>query len=96
MNIYLIIIEGKYDAIDNDDFSCYSYYIIKFSSFPYTLQEDLSIDKKVIYSGEMVWEGTNFLPVNIDSHYYVLQRTKSINTSFSLKKIINGNVNVIC
>ena len=29
MNMYLIIMEGKYGAIDYDDSSCHSYYIIK-------------------------------------------------------------------
>ena len=41
-------------AIDADDYSCHGYYIIKFSSSPYTLQEDLSIDGQVISSGEML------------------------------------------
>ena len=54
VNMSLIIMEGKYCAIDTDDSSCHGYYIIKFSSSPYTLQEDLIIDGQVIYSGEMV------------------------------------------
>ena len=32
MNMYLIIMEGKYGAIDNGDSSCHGYHIIKFSS----------------------------------------------------------------
>ena len=48
MNMSLIITEGKYGAIDTDDSSCHSYDIIKFSSSPYTLQSDLSIDGQVI------------------------------------------------
>ena len=50
-NISLFIIEGKYGAIDNDDSLCHGYYIIKFSSYQYTLQSDLSIDWQVISSG---------------------------------------------
>ena len=88
--------EGKYVAIDNDDSSCNGYYIIKFSSYKYTLKTYLSIYEEVIYSGEIVCEGTYFFPININNHYYVLQITESINTIFSLRKIINGNVNVIC
>ena len=30
MNMYLIIMEVKYGAIDNDDSSCHVYYTIKF------------------------------------------------------------------
>ena len=92
----MVIIGEKYGDIDADDSSCHGYYIIKFSSYPYTLQAELFIDEKVIYSGEIVCEGTYLFPVNINSCYYVLQITKSINTIFSLTTIINGNVNVIC
>ena len=88
--------EGKYGAIDTDDYSCHGYHIINFSSFTHTLQEDLNIDGQVISSGEMVCEGNHFFPININSHYYVLQITKSINTIVSLRKIINGYIKVIC
>ena len=56
----LIIMEGKYGAIDTYDSPCHGYYIISFSSSPYTLQTDLYIDGQVISSGEMVCEGTFF------------------------------------
>ena len=58
MNMSLLIMEGDYGYIDADDYSCYDYYIIKISSFPYTLQADLSIDGQVISYGEMLHEGT--------------------------------------
>ena len=48
VNISFIIMEDEYGVIDTDDSSCHGYYIINFSSFPYTLQADLSIDGKVI------------------------------------------------
>ena len=49
MNIYLIPMEGKYDAIDTDDYSFCGYYNIKFYPLPYTLQVDLSIYGQVIF-----------------------------------------------
>ena len=66
------------------------------SSSRYTLQADLIIYVQIIYSREMVCEGQYLFPINTNSHYYILQKYKSINTFFSLLKIINGNVNVIC
>ena len=93
--MYLIITEGKYVAIDTDNSSCHGYYITKFSSSPYTLQADLSIDGKFISSGEIVCGGNYFFSISINSHYYVLQKTKSINNFFSLRTMINGNVKVI-
>ena len=96
MNMSLIIMEGNCVAIDTNDSSCRGYYIIKFSSSLYTLQVYLSIDGQFISSGEIVCEGTYFVPVNINYHYFVLKIIKSINTIVSLRTIINGNVNVIC
>ena len=51
MNMYLIIPNGNYGAIDADNSSCHGYYIIRFSSSLYTLQSELNIDGQVISSG---------------------------------------------
>ena len=51
VNMSLITSKGKYDAIDADHTSCHGYYIIIFSSPPYTLQEGLNIYGQVISSG---------------------------------------------
>ena len=63
MNMSLIIMEGKYGAIDTYKYSCHGYYIIKLSSYPYTLQADLSIDGQVISSGKIVCEGNYLFPI---------------------------------
>ena len=96
MNMSLVITKGKYGDIDTDDYSCHGYYIIKFFSSLYTLQADLIIDGQIISYGEVVCEGTDLFPINVNYNYYDLQRTKFINTIASLSKIINGNGNVIC
>ena len=41
----------------------------------------------------MVCEGTYFFPININSHYHVLQK-KFNNRTVCLKTIINGYINV--
>ena len=51
MNISLIISKINYGAIDADDTSFQGYYITRFSSSPYKLQEDLNIYAQVIYCG---------------------------------------------
>ena len=68
--MYLIIIEREYGAIDTDDDLYYGYYIIKFSSFPFTLQADWSIELQVVLSSETVCKGTYLFPININSHCY--------------------------
>ena len=60
LNMYLIIMEGNYGAIDADDSSCHGYYIINLSSYQDTLQSYLIIDGQVISYSEMVSEGTCF------------------------------------
>ena len=47
MNMSLIIFKGNYGAIYADNSTCHGYYIIKFYSSPYTLQEEFSIDGQV-------------------------------------------------
>ena len=42
----------------------------------------------------MVCEGNYYFPINISSHYYVYPKNKSNKTIVSMRKIINGNVNV--
>ena len=69
MSMSLIIMEGKYSGIGADDSSFNGYYVIKFASYTYTLQSDLSIDGEVISSSEMVREGSYLLPININSSY---------------------------
>ena len=75
MNISLIISKLNYGAIDANDTSCKGYYIIRFYSSPYTLQEELNIYGQVIYYGEMVWEGTYFPPITTNYHYYYSKKT---------------------
>ena len=93
MNVYLIIMEGNCGAVNVDDSMFHGYYITRFSSSPYTLQVEFSIDGQIVFSGEMVCEG-DFL-ININSHYYSSPKNKSNNTIVSLRKIINGDINVI-
>ena len=78
MNMYVIIIEGNYDAIDAVDSTCHGYYIIKFSSCSFTLQSDLNIDGQVMSSGVMVFEGTYYFPININYYYYVSPKINTI------------------
>ena len=74
MKTYLIFMEVKYGAIDVDNYSCHGCYIIKFPSFPYTLQAYLIIGGKVISPVKLVCEWTYFFAINTNYNYYVLQK----------------------
>ena len=54
MNMYLIVFEGNYSAIDTDDSSCHGYYIMKFYSSLYKLQTDLSMNSQVVSSVKII------------------------------------------
>ena len=82
MNMHLIIMEGKYGEIDTNNSSCHGYYIIKFSTKPYTLEVDLSIDVQVVSAGNILCDGTYFFPIIINSHYYALQKTNPLTQLF--------------
>ena len=60
MNMSLIITEGNYGAIGADGSTCHGKYIIKISSYQYTLQSDLSSYGQDISYGEMVCEQNVF------------------------------------
>ena len=94
MDIYLIINEVNYGDIDDDDYACHDYYIIRFSLYAYTLQVYLIIDGQVISSGKILYKGTYYFPININDHDYFSPKNKSNNTIAYLRKIINVNVNV--
>ena len=74
MNMSLTIIEGKYGAIDTDDYLCRCYFIIKFYSLTYTFKAYLSIDGQVISSSKIVCEENYLFQINIKSHYYVYKK----------------------
>ena len=67
----LIIMEVSYGTIDSDGSTCHSYYIIIFSSYPYTLQADFIIYGQVTSSGKILCERNLFFSINISSRYYV-------------------------
>ena len=95
MNVSLIIMEGNYGSIDANYYIFHGYYIIKFSSSPYTLQADLSIDFRVISSGEMVCEENYIFSINMNSRYYVFKKINLMKKIISLSTIIESNVNII-
>ena len=54
MNMSLIILEVNYCDIDVDHYTCYGYFIFRFSSYLYNLKVDLSIYRQASYFGEIV------------------------------------------
>ena len=93
-NMPLVIFEQKFGAIDAEDSSCHGCFVTNFSFTDYTIQEDLNIDRLLIYSVEIFCEGTHFCPTNVKSHYYASSNIDNNRTIVSLWEVINGDVNV--
>ena len=64
----LVISKVTFGTIDAEDTSFHGYYIIKFTSDPYNLQEDFNIYGQVTASVEIVFEGTYYFPIITNSH----------------------------
>ena len=65
------------------------------SSLPYTVQADFIIDGQVISSGKNHVKGFIYFQ-SVLVFIIMFYQNKSINTIFSLRTIINDNVNIIC
>ena len=95
-NMLLIFSKETCVSVVDDDTSWYGYYLIVFSSSPFTLQWDLNIFGQVISSDEMVCEGYYLPPIIINYNYCASSTNKTNNTVIPLRKIINGGVSARC
>ena len=94
-NISLINSKGNYGAIDADDTSCHGYYIIIFPHIYIPFKKNLIYMEKSFHMKKLC-KGTYFPPITINSNYCVSSSNKANNTTISLRKIINGNINFKC
>ena len=95
MNMSLTIIELIFDAIDKWwlFMSCLLYHqVLWICIYPSSRLQYWLISYFI--RRFCLWEDL-FFSINNNYHYYVLQENKSINTIVYLRKIINGNVNVL-
>ena len=73
-NAALVIKVGSISAIDADDRHPNGYNMFEFTSSPYDLEENKTIDVQVIYSGELVSNVMYFSPAISHSTWYVTPR----------------------
>ena len=81
-------------TIDTDSRKYHGYSMVEFSSSPYTLQENKTIDDKVIESGELVSNGRYFNTAIAHSIRYVNKRYGNIETIISLGTILKSDISV--
>ena len=69
-NIASLVESGTYGAINTTDASTNVFYVIMFTSGAYTLQENKTIDGKIITAGELVVKAQYLFSMQIDTNWY--------------------------
>ena len=65
-----LVESGKYGAINTTDTSTYGFYGIMFTSGAYTLQENTTIDGKILIAGELVVNAKCICSMQVDTNWY--------------------------
>ena len=65
-----LVKSGKYGAINTTDTSTNGFYVIIFTSGAYTLQENTTIDGKILIFGELVVNAKYLCSMQVDTNWY--------------------------
>ena len=68
-----LVESGKYGTINTNDTTTYGFYGIMFSSEAYTLQDNTTIDGKIITASELVLKVQYLCSVQVDTNWYLGQ-----------------------
>ena len=71
-----LVESGTYGAINTTDTPTNGFYVIMFTSGAYTLQENTTIDGKIITAGELVVKAQYLCSMQIDTNWYWNQQPK--------------------
>ena len=69
-NMAYLVESGKYGSINKTGTSTNGFYVIMFTSGAYTLQENTTIDGKIITAGELVVNAKYLCSMQIDTNWY--------------------------
>ena len=75
-NLASLVESGKYGAKNTTDTSTNGFYVIMFTSGAYTLQENTTIDGKILIAGELVVNAKYLCSMQIDTNWYWNQQPK--------------------
>ena len=71
-----LVESSEYGAINTSDTTTNGFYVIMFTSESYTLQDNTTIDGKIITAGELVVKAKYLCYVQVDSNFYCNQQPK--------------------
>ena len=85
---------GKYGAIDKTYASTNGFYVIMFTSGAYTLQENTTIDGKIITAGELVVKAQYICSMQVDTNWYWNQQPQQNFITVPTRTILNPQLEV--
>ena len=93
-NMASLVESGKHGAINTTDTSTNGFYVIMFTSGAYTLQENTTIDGKIITAGELVVKVQYLCSMKIDTNWYWNQQPKHNVITVTTRTIIHPQLEV--
>ena len=89
-----LVESGTYVRINTTDTSTNGFYVIMFTSGAYTLQENTTIDRQIINSGELVVKAQYLCSIQMDTNCYCTQQPKDHFTTVPTCTILHPKLEV--
>ena len=70
-NMGSYVSECSFGAVNTNDTRTEGFYIVRFTSFPYTLQDDEYVDNEVLTGGSIVCDAVYYEPARENSLWYI-------------------------
>ena len=86
---------GKYGAINTTDTSTNGFYVIMFTSGVYRLQENTTIDGKILIAGELVVNAKYLCSMQVDTNWYWNQQPNNHVITVPTRTIVHPPLEVI-
>ena len=86
--------ENNFGAVNTNDPKAKGFYIVKFTSLPYTLQENIKVDNDLIKEGSLVCEAEYMSPAQEGSLWYLIPKEGTISTAVDMGKVLIARLSV--
>jgi hypothetical protein len=86
--------ENNFGAVNTNDPETKGFYIVKFTSLPYTSQENIVLDNELIKEGSLVCEVEYMSPAQEGSLWYLIPKEGTISTVVDMGKVLIARLSV--
>ena len=92
-NMSSLVKAGHYGAMNCNDPQVGNYYIIKFLSDPYTLQNEITVDGQILKDGELVADACYLTQIRQGSNWYVEAEEEQQLVTVSMRTVVHPQLN---